>query len=462
MTSLQQTYQKKTDKEHVLDNPDTYIGSVELVKNKDWTLHTLENNFQLTDHDYIPGLYKLFDECVVNARDHVIRCQTKETPVTYIHISIDEHGVITVSNDGEGIDIVEHPEYKIFIPEMIFGHLRTSTNYDKTEKKIVGGKNGFGVKLVFIWSEWGIIETVDNKRKLKYEQRFTNNLDNIEKPKITKCNKKSYTKITFKPDYKRLGISGLTPDMKSLLFRRVYDIAAVTPKKTKVKLNNCLVDVKDFQQYVSMYIGNKSVKPRVYEQMGDRWEYCVTITPVEEFAHISFVNGIYTNKGGRHVEYLMNQIVKKLLMYIKKKKKVDVKASTIKEQIMIFVNSVIENPSFDSQTKDYMNTPVAKFGSTCEVSDKFIEKVAGLGLMDMAISLTEIKDTKINKKTDGSKTKSIRGIPKLIDANFAGTAKSNQCTLILCEGDSAKAGVISGLSKQDAIFMEYIQCRVNC
>ena len=212
-------------------------------------------------------------------------------------------------------------------------------------------------------------------------------------------------KITFKPDYKRLGISGLTPDMKSLLFRRVAgDITSVTPKKTKVKLNNCLVDVKDFQQYVSMYIGNKSVKPRVYEQMGDRWEYCVTANLVEEFAHISFVNGIYTNKGGRHVEYLMNQIVKKLLMYIKKKEKVDVKASTIKEQIMIFVNSVIENPSFDSQTKDYMNTPVAKFGSTCDISDKFVEKVAQLGLMDMAISLDRNKRYKINKKTDGSKT----------------------------------------------------------
>ena len=209
------------------------------------------------------------------------------------------------------------------------------------------------------------------------------------------------------------------------------------------------MDVKDFQQYVSMYIGSKSDKPRVYEQMNDRWEYCVTISPLEEFAHVSFVNGIYTTKGGRHVEYLINQIIKKLVAFIKKKKKVEVKASTIKEQIMIFVNSVIENPSFDSQTKDYMNTPVAKFGSTCEVSDKFIEKVAGLGLMDMAISLTEIKDTKSNKKTDGSKTKSIRGIPKLIDANFAGTSKSNQCILILCEGDSAKAGVVSGLSKQD-------------
>ena len=449
MTSLKQTYQKKTDKEHVLDNPDTYIGSIELVKNKDWTLNTNENKIQLNSHDYIPGLFKLFDECIVNARDHVLRCQQSLTPVTYIHISIDEDGVITVTNDGSGIDVVEHPDYKMYIPEMIFAHLRTSTNYDKTEKKIVGGKNGFGVKLVFIWSEWGSIETVDQTRKLKYEQRFSNNLDVIDKPRITKCSKKSYTKIVFKPDYKRLGIPGLSDEMKALFYRRVYDIAAVTPKKIKVKINDSLVDVKDFQQYVSMYIGSKSDKPRVYEQMNDRWEYCVTISPLEEFAHVSFVNGIYTTKGGRHVEYLINQIIKKLVAYIKKKKKVEVKASTIKEQIMIFVNSVIENPSFDSQTKDYMNTPVAKFGSTCEVSDKFIEKVAGLGLMDMAISLTEIKDTKSNKKTDGSKTKSIRGIPKLIDANFAGTSKSNQCTLILCEGDSAKAGVISGLSKQD-------------
>jgi DNA topoisomerase-2 len=447
--SLEQTYQKKTDKEHVLDNPDTYIGSVEVVQNKDWVLNKDHDKIDLTSHDYLPGLYKLFDECIVNARDHVIRCQSSDTPVTYIHISMDDSGVISVVNDGKGIDVVEHPEHKMYIPEMIFGHLRTSTNYSKTEKKIVGGKNGFGVKLVFIWSEWGTIETVDSMRKLKYEQRFLNNLDTIETPKITKCSKKPYTKITFKPDYKRLGIAGLTLEMKALFYRRVYDMAAVTPKKIKVKMNDTLVQIKDFPQYVSMYIGSKSEKPRVYEQMGDRWEYCVCLSPLEEFTQVSFVNGIYTTKGGRHVEYLMNQLVKKLVLYIKKKKKVEVKASTIKEQIMIFVNAVVENPSFDSQTKDYMNTPVAKFGSTCDISDKFVEKVAQLGLMDMAISLTELKDTKSNKKTDGTKTRSIRGIPKLIDANYAGTSKSNQCTLILCEGDSAKAGVVSGLSKQD-------------
>ena len=97
---------------------------------------------------------------------------------------------------------------KIWIPELIFGHLRTSTNYDKTEKKIVGGKNGFGFKLVLIWSTWGSIETIDHIRGLKYKQEFHNNLDTIDKPTITKSGKtKPYTKIQFKPDYKRLGLA---------------------------------------------------------------------------------------------------------------------------------------------------------------------------------------------------------------------------------------------------------------
>ena len=72
-----------------------------------------------------------------------------------------------------------------------------------------------------------------------------------------------------------------------------------------------------------------------------------------------------------------------------------------------------------------------------------------MGVMNTACSLTEVKDNKAAKKSDGSKCKNIRNIPKLVDANFAGTAKSNQCTLILCEGDSAKSGIISGLNKQD-------------
>jgi DNA topoisomerase-2 len=454
--NLATKYQKKTDIEHILSNPDTYIGSVEEVDTDLWILNKTDDKIIEKNIKYIPGLFKLFDEGIVNCRDHVIRMiqatkngQQNCLPVSNIEITIDDDGTITMLNDGNGIDVAEHPEHKMWIPEMIFGHLRTSTNYDKTEKKIVGGKNGFGFKLVLIWSTYGSVETVDHIRGLKYRQEFKNNLDEICKPSITKCKNKPYTKISFKPDYKRLGISGLTPDIIALLKKRTYDIAAVTDKTIKVKYNGQLIPVKNFEQYINMYIGDKSESPRVYEENGERWEYAVALTPTNEFAQISFVNGIHTAKGGKHVEYILNQITRKLGDFIEKKKKVKVNPNTIKEQLILFLRCDIENPAFDSQTKDYMNTPSSKFGSKCDVSDKFIEKVAKMGVMDAALQLTEVKENKAAKKTDGVKSKSVRGIPKLTDANWAGTDKSKECIIIFCEGDSAKAGIISGLSSED-------------
>jgi DNA topoisomerase II len=451
--TLAKTYQQKTDKQHVIDNPDTYTGSMEITPIDTYVMKN--EKIIPKEINIIPGLYKLFDEGIVNCRDHQVRmslafqkCKANTFPVTTIEISIHD-GVISMYNDGNGIDVAKHPENDLWIPEMIFGHLRTSTNYDKTEKKIVGGKNGFGFKLVLIWSEWGEIETVDHSRGLKYTQRFENNLNIIGKPTITKCKTKPFTRVTFKPDYKRLGISELSPDMIDLFKRRTYDIAAVTDTKIKVKYNDQIIPVKNFQQYVDLYIGTKDETARIYEMANERWEFAVCIAPKEEFTQVSFVNGIYTGKGGNHISYILNQIVRKLTAYIKKKKKIDVKSSTIKEQIMLFVRCDINNPTFDSQTKDYMNTAVSRFGSTCDVSEKFIERIAKMGIMDAACALTEVKDKEGAKKTDGTKSKNIRGIPKLIDANLAGGAESHDCTIILCEGDSAKAGIVSGLSKDD-------------
>ena len=459
---LAKKYQKKSDKQHVLDNPDTYIGSIENVTSNTFVFDNINKKIIEKNISYIPGLYKLFDEGIVNCRDHVIRMnqlinETSETnkknkvyPVTKIDVSISDD-IISLYNDGNGIDVSIHPEYNIWIPELIFGHLRTSTNYNKNEKKIVGGKNGFGFKLVLIWSTWGQIETIDSKTGQKYIQTFKNNLDIIEEPIISKTKEKPYTCVRFKPDFKRLGIEGLNDDFKDLMMRRIYDIAAVTNKSINVTFNNNKLnpEVKNFQQYIDLYIGSKSELQRIYEEANERWEYAVCLSPNEEFAQVSFVNGIFTSKGGKHVDYIVNQIIKKLTAYIKEKKHIDVKPASIKEQLMIFVNTTIENPAFDSQTKDYLNSAISNFGSSCEVSSKFIEKLAKMGVMNTACSLTEVKENKSLKKTDGSKCKTIRNIPKLVDANFAGTSKSKDCILILCEGDSAKSGIISGLSRED-------------
>ena len=455
-SNLAAKYQKKTDKEHILDNPDTYIGSVENVDTEGYVFDDTTNCMVQKQFHYIPGLYKLFDEAIVNCRDHAIRmkqamadCKSNTIPLSLIDVSISDDGTMSFMNDGTGIDIEKHPTYNIWIPEMIFAHLRTGTNYDKEEKKIVGGKNGFGAKLIFIWSTEGELETVDHVRGLKFTQKYRNNLDVIEDPVIKKYRGKPYTKITFKPDYARLGKTGLSIDELALFKRRVYDIAAMTEKTVKVRYNNELVPIRDFQQYADLYIGSKDDAKRAHEKDEDRWEYIVALSPSDEFVQVSFVNGIYTSKGGKHVEYILNQIIRKLAAYILKKKKIEVKTTTIKEQLMLFIRCDIENPAFDSQTKDYMNTPSNKFGSACTVSDKFVEKIAKMGIMDAACALTEVKQNKTAKKSDGAKVKSIRGIPKLVDANLAGTIDSHKCTIIFCEGDSAKAGIISGLSTED-------------
>lgn len=458
-TDLAKQYQKKTDKQHILDNPDTYIGSIENVDEHLWVYDDAQNMIVSKQIHYIPGLYKLMDEAIVNCRDHVVRMIQKQSVqgasvklVSYIHVSIGEDGTICMENDGNGIDIAKHPEYDIWIPEMIFGHLRTSTNYDKEEKRIVGGKNGFGFKLVLIWSSSGSVETVDHVRGLKYYQEFNANLDHISAPVITKVkSSKPYTKVTFKPDYRRFGVPGLTPDMQALLKKRYYDICAVTDqteKKLKFELNGVPSTVKNFQQYIDMYIGSNK---RVYEKSEcGRWEYAVSLAPSHEFTQVSFVNGICTYKGGKHVDYIMGQIVRKMLAYIEKKKKIQVNMSAIKEQLILFLRCDIENPAFDSQTKDFMNTPSNKFGSSCNVSDSFIEKVAKMGVMDTACDLTQAKEkSTAAKRTDGTKTKNVRGIENFMDANWSGTAQSDKCILILCEGLSAMSGIVSGLSSED-------------
>lgn len=452
--SVEDTYQMKTAIEHVLTVPDTYIGSVEPVSEERWMLEE-DRIVQKEIAEYIPGLQKLFDEAIVNCRDHIIRCQTKKETdettrlVTRIEVDVSEDGTISLFNDGDGIDVVEHPEHKLWVPEMIFGHLLTSTNYDRSQKRIVGGKNGYGVKVIFIWSTNATIETVDHRRGLKYTQTFSSNLSVIGPPKVTKATgKPPYTRITFRPDYARFGCL-LSDDMRRVMFRRCCDIAAVTDESVKVKLNGKLLPVRKFASYVDLFVGGKATTPRAYEKANDRWEYAVCITPNEEFMHMSFVNGIHTPRGGKHVEYILNQITRKLVEFIEKKKKQRVSFSSIKEQLMLFLRCDIENPDFQGQAKEEMASPLKKFGSSCEVSDAFIEKIASMGVMARACAINAAKEQRASKANDGSKSRTVTDVPKLRDAEYAGTAKSHLTTLLITEGDSACTAATSGLSSED-------------
>ena len=439
-------YIKLEPRDHVLTRPGMYIGSLDEDAIDVWIYDT---SMQLKNISFISGLYKIYDEIIVNALDHVIRCKDSVKPVKEIKINIDqESGMIEVYNSGEGIEIELHKEHNIYIPELIFGNMLTSTNYDDNQERIIGGQNGIGAKACNIFSKKFVIETVDHVKKKHYKQEFTNNMREKSEPEIAKYTKYPYTKISFVPDYSRFKLTTLTNDMYNLLVKRVYDVCALTPTDIKVYINDVKLEYKNFEKYVDLYLGDsKTETPRVYMCSEDqRWEICVSGSE-NGFKQVSFVNGIYTIKGGKHVDYITNQITKKITDMIMKRKKVQVKPNIVKEHLFVLIKSTISNPTFDSQTKEFLTTPYSKFGSKLDLNEKFIEKIYKLNITQDIIDASMKDDTKNAKKTDGKKKTTIRGIAKLDDANWAGTHKSKECVLILTEGDSAKSMAISGLSE---------------
>ena len=451
--NVEEKYKKYELLEHILALPDTYIGSIEPQKITSYVFDETSKKMEIAELMYNPGLLKCFDEVIVNAIDHSMRLKAEEEKgkenikhVKNIKVTIDKTtGSISIFNDGNGVDIKKHSTYgDLWIPELIFGELLTSTNYDKGEEKIWGGKNGYGSKLTNIFSKEFTIETIDHYTNKIYSQTFRNNMTERDKPTVKASSKAPYTQITFTPDYERFGIKNITDDIYKLFHRRVIDACATTNKDVSVSFNGEKISIKDFEKYCELFLDKKE-QPLIYEACGERWEIGASISSSGSFEYLSFVNGINTIKGGKHIEYITNMITKNLVDMTLNKKKKAVKTQHIKDNLIIFVKALIVNPSFDSQSKETLTTPVAKFGSKCELSEKFYEKLFKSGIIDKALSITEFYDKKKLVKTDGKKISRII-VPKLDDANLAGTKNSAECTIILTEGDSAKTMATAGLS----------------
>ena len=456
-------YQKYTQHQHILELPDTYIGSTKTNEETRWVYDDGSNKMVWRKLMFNPGLYKIFDEIVVNARDEYVRSTVTAgmTPIKHIDVTVqsrDGDTVISVENDGDGIPIEMNEQEKMMVPEMIFGNLLTSSNYDKSEAKIVGGKNGLGSKASNIMSKLFTIDIKTPASGKQYTQSWYDNMYRVEKPIIKKSTSKTgHVNVTFIPDRTRfLGAfdgTGITLDMIRCFHTRIIELAALVGKDVKVTWNGGAVASNTFEKFIKLFLRD-GMTGSAYEHCGPRWEVGAILAShlysdeeeLPEDKHISFVNGIHTKKGGKHVETVGRKVLTDFCE-LANKKKVDIKPGQLKNSIVLFINSTIVNPSFDSQSKEYLSTPAAEFGSKPEYSGKLVDGLAKLGLLEEAKFLLEAKSLRETKKTDGKKRSTIRGMTKLEDAMLAGTAKSSLCTLILTEGDSAATSAISGLKE---------------
>lgn len=499
--TIEEQYSRKTPLEHVLLRPGMYVGpnerlpptsvwvvdplplppKLDLVQDlhhhpvpvqNDGTeaLDTVLQSMRMVKKEYglVPALIKVFDEILVNASDNSLRhpksCSRIDVVIDPGSSIEQREPFIRVWNDGKGIPIHVHATEKMYIPEMLFGHLLTGSNFDDTEKRLTGGRHGYGAKLANIFAQRFTVETVDAKKKLKYRQTWSNNMSVVGAPAITALasgeGEFDYTCVEFVPDLPRLigeeNASEIAEADYAVMCRRVVDVAgcAAASGTLKVTLNGRDVTQQSFADYTQMYRSTEA-SPMCFVKLNPRWTVGVGRSESGSFESVSFVNGMATPRGGTHVNVLVQQIVKSIQETLDKHDSelgTLVTPAMIRRCLHVVCDTKIENPTFDSQMKENLTSSPLSFGSQYTFTKTFLKKVViieeegGPGILEALLRVARGQQAALLKDIGGKKNKRpFLSIPKLEDAHKAGTGMGEACTLILTEGDSAKSLAVAGL-----------------
>lgn len=422
MKTIEEKYRKLSDVDHVLLRPGMYCGSIK-PKQEDYHLHDGEK-FVKRSVTYNPAFLKIFDEIVSNSIDE----HRRNSKLNEVRVTVDpDAGSIKIWDNG-GIPVVMHAEHNEWIPEMIFSNLKAGSNFNDDEERLVAGTNGVGSTLTNIFSTKFRIRTCDGKNA--FEQTFSNNMRERTQAKIVKW-KDHFTEIFYVPDLPRFSLEKIDADHVEMMRKRCIDLAACNPNLT-ISFNETAYKFDKFADYCKLYV------PDVVYEEGARWK--VGIAPSEgSFTQVSFVNSVETKDGGTHVDYIASQVIEWIRERVKKKHKVDLKPSELRNHFFLFVQADIVNPAFSSQTKEKMITEAKEFGSKFELADKTLKAVLASEVVQRILDWAQQKALADERKQLRELNKNLaKGkVLKLIDAKAR--YGRGDCTLALFEGDSASS-----------------------
>lgn len=457
-------------REHILQRPDMYIGSVRTKEEMKFIFNEEEKKIIPKKISYNPGFERIFIELTSNAIDNSWQSKEQGYKMTYIEISIDrETGLTTVKNDGRHIPIVK-TKYEIvddidakkitmieeYPPSVFFGRFLAGTNFDDSQKRFTSGKNGIGAKATAVLSKFFQVVCVDPENKKRFEQTFENNMAERSAPKVTVSALKSgYTEVSFIPDFQRFGLEGYTDDMFYLFKKQAHDIAMITG--LSVSFCGEKIQIKNLQSYAKLFLDEKTNFLTLKAENSE-----IVIAEQEEkdalkkgFQQISFVNGIHTTEGGIHVETWLQNTLAPLRNAIndasastnKKKdatKQIKISLEQLKKYFIVFVNCTLDKPEFTSQEKVNLTHPKPE---VAKISPGDVKKMISTWEFNFFIQeeLKMLEDKKI-ARTDGKSGGFISLGKKGQDANWAGSKRSGECSLLLAEGDSAKSLIVSGIA----------------
>jgi len=422
---IEEKYRKLDDIEHVLLRAGMYVGST-VPHEKEMFLPNEDQVFEMQGITYNPAFLKIFDEIISNSVDE----HRRNPRLNRISVIVDtKKNSITVKDNG-GIPVVVHTEYDQWVPEMIFSNLKAGSNFNDNEERLVAGTNGVGSTLTNIFSKKFRVVTFDGSKK--FSQTFFNNMRDREEPEISSHKGSGFTEISFVPDVSRfMGMEGIDETHVLMMKKRCIDLAACNPGLS-ISFNGETFKFPTFKNYCELYADIIAFDKQ------DRWQVGFAVSS-GSFNQVSFVNSVETIDGGSHVDSVISSVVDWLREKIRKKHKIDLRPSEIKNHISVFVQADIVNPAFSSQTKEKLITESKDFGSKFEPSTSLLRKLFESEIIQRILDWADQKKRAEERRQLRALNKGVvKGkVVKLIDAK-ARTSRED-CSICLFEGDSASS-----------------------
>jgi DNA gyrase/topoisomerase IV subunit B/DNA gyrase/topoisomerase IV subunit A len=447
-------YKGLSDKGHIYQITDTYIGSDEQTEREEWVFRFAKNQLEKRKIKVSQAVERLFLEILSNAGDNSFSSRNSGVDPGDINIHMSDTW-ITIRNGGLPIPIEINKEMNLYAPEMIFGVLRTSANYDKNVIRMGCGRNGFGAKLVNIFSKEFKIDVGDSIRKKRYRQTWKNNMDVREEPIIESYKGPSYVEVSYLMDFQRFGYTeNKYPAEAFALFGRLA-LEMSMNCKVPLMINEVKYDVVNIQNFCKFIFPEEALTTAIVHIEAEEplyVEICLMDTP-DSGEILSYVNGMITRDGGVHVEAAIKAISNVLLDKLNNsktvkninkddtKKKNILTLADIRPHISMVMSCRVPDPKFTSQTKTQLSGPQLKF----EFPDKVFQQIFKWSLITRLYATLEAKQMKNLQKTDGKKRRHIL-LEKGEDANEAGGPNSKKCTLFIVEGKSAMGYAVKAIS----------------
>lgn len=400
------------------------------------------------------GLHHLVYETIDNSIDEVMAGFAKE-----VHVTINPDGSCTVSDDGRGIPVAEHPEFGVSTLEVVMTNVNTGGKFGKNVYKTSGGLHGVGIKAVNFLSEWCEVEV--RRDGAVYQQEYERGVPLAPVTRIGKATGTG-TKTTFKPDPEIF--AGGVQFEYSTLYRRIQELAFLN-KGTKIVFKDERTGDGETFQYdrgLLAYVEhlNRAAEPAhndiVYvtgEQDGVMLELAMQYTAEYSENIHSFVNNINTIDGGTHLSGFRTALTRTLNLYGKKEnifKDLTPTGDDFREGLTAIVAVRVPNPHFEAQTKGKLNNPEVEGIVNSIVGDylsKYLEqnpKIAKMIVMKAMLAAEAREAARKAKQLlrDRKGAMGGHGLPgKLRDCSSKDVAR---CELYLVEGDSAGGSAEGG------------------